>query len=428
MLKIYENPERNDWNRISERPSPGSFNLKEHVQSIIDRVAREGDSALLELTEQYDQVRLNDLKVTEKEIALANDQVEFELKDAIQTAKRNIGNFHASQKSVETVVETMPGVLCWRESRPIEKVGLYIPGGSAPLFSTVLMLAVPAQMAGCKEIILCTPPQADGRVHPAICFAASLTGVTSIYKIGGAQAVAAMALGTETIPQVDKIFGPGNHYVTEAKIAAQRLGVAIDLPAGPSEVLIIADQSANPQFIAADLISQAEHGPDSQSVLVTNYEPLIKETLTAIEQQLSTLPRREIATAALKNSYIVFFHEMSDCLDFSNKYAPEHLILSTEQPKSQLHQILNAGSVFLGHYSPEAAGDYASGTNHTLPTAGWARSYSGVSLDSFIKKITFQELSPEGIKLLGPKVEVMAQAESLVGHKRAISLRLKSIK
>ncbi len=427
VIKRSYNPPRSEWNSLIQRPLPPSGNLRDVVEQILKMVADQGDAAIYRLTNDYDQVSLNDLSVSIPEIAAAEEQLSGELKNAIQVAKQNIENFHQRQILKEEELETMPGVKCWRAARPIEKVGLYIPGGSAPLFSTVLMLAIPARIAGCKEVILCTPPQKDGSVHPAILYAASLTGVTRIFRIGGAQAIAAMAIGTETVPKVDKIFGPGNHYVTEAKVAAQRLGVAIDLPAGPSEVLIIADDSANSSFVAADMISQAEHGSDSQVVLVTTHLPMMNEIQETLYHQLDSLPRKDIVRSSLEKSMIIYFENMADCFDFSNLYAPEHLILSVRQPEVLARQIDNAGSVFLGHYSPESVGDYASGTNHTLPTGGWARSYSGVSVDSFVKKITFQQLTPEGLSKLGPFVETMAEAELLEGHKRAVSIRLKSL-
>lgn len=427
MIQIYRNPDRSQWEPLLKRPLPESENLRQKVEVIIQAVKTERDQALFRFTRSFDGVELSDFLVTEQEQAVARASLNTDLISAIHQAKSNIETFHQSQVYTERPVETMPGVKCWRNARPIEKVGLYIPGGSAPLFSTVLMLAIPAQIAGCKEIILCTPPQKDGTIHPAISYAAAITGVTKIFKLGGAQAIAAMALGTESIPQVDKIFGPGNHFVTEAKVAAQQLGVAIDLPAGPSEVLIIADHSANPDFVAADMISQAEHGADSQVVLLTTHLPLVDKTKASLDEQLKSLPRADIAGRALQKSMIIHFESIMDCLCFSNRYAPEHLILSVDEPGVLIPEVLNAGSVFLGHYSPESIGDYASGTNHTLPTGGWARSYSGVSVDSFVKKITFQELSPTGLASLGPHVEVMAKAESLVGHQRAVSIRLKSL-
>lgn len=427
MISVYQNPARDEWPALLRRPHPVVENLHTKIERIIDSVKNEGDKALHQFTHDFDGVDLQDFQVSQLEWDRAEQALPETLKTAILKAKENIECFHRNQVMQENTVETMNGVQCWRISRPIEKVGLYIPGGSAPLFSTVLMLAIPAQIAGCREVILCTPPQKDGSVNPAILYAAGITGVSSVFKVGGAQAVAAMAIGTQSIPKVDKIFGPGNHFVTEAKVMAQQLGVAIDLPAGPSEVLIIADDTAKPEFVAADMLSQAEHGVDSQVVLVTNNRQLVNQTQQALEIQLSDLPRREIAGSAIDKSMIIYLDSLADCLDFSNQYAPEHLIMCIEKPEQHLDTIYNAGSVFLGHYSPESVGDYASGTNHTLPTGGWARSYSGVSLDSFVKKITVQHLSKEGLKLLGPHVEIMAEAESLVGHKRAVSLRLKSI-
>ncbi|MCB0686422.1 MAG: histidinol dehydrogenase [Saprospiraceae bacterium] len=427
MINIYQNPDEILCRQLTERPQPVVQDIRSKIELIIDAVRKEGDFALHRFTRDFDHVNLDHFMVTERELSLAEDHLSESLKTAILVAKENVARFHTQQKLNEKEVETADGVLCWRTSRPIEKVGLYIPGGSAPLFSTVLMLAVPAQIAGCREIVLCSPPQRDGSIHPAILFAAKITGVSKILKIGGAQAIAAMALGTESVPRVDKIFGPGNHFVTEAKVMVQQLGVAIDLPAGPSEVLIIADQSADPEFIAADMLSQAEHGIDSQVVMVTNYQPLVEQTKEALDRQLTDLPRKEIARVSIDNSLIIYFDLMEDCIEFSNRYAPEHLILSLNNPQDWIEQIHNAGSVFLGHFSPESIGDYASGTNHTLPTGGWARSYSGVSLDSFVKKITFQQLTQDGLRHLGPHVEVMAEAESLIGHKRAISIRLKSL-
>ena len=366
--------------------------------------------------------------VSDKEIHEAKKGVNDDLQKAIQVAKNNIEKFHASQQETKRVIETTKGVKCWRESRAINKVGIYVPGGSAPLFSTVLMLGIPAKLAGCKEIVLCSPPDRMGRIHPAILFAAHLVGVTKVFAVGGIQAIGAMTFGTETIPKVDKIFGPGNQYVTAAKQKAQNFGVAIDMPAGPSEVLVIADDSSIPEFVAADLLSQAEHGADSQVILLSNQENTIEQTLQEIQKQLTALPRKSIAEAALKNSKAIVLKTIEDCIDFSNEYAPEHLILSIKNYTQYVEKITNAGSVFLGNYSCESAGDYASGTNHTLPTNGFARNYSGVSLDSFVKKITFQELSAEGIQNLGNTIEIMAEAEQLMAHKNAVSLRLQSLK
>jgi histidinol dehydrogenase len=351
-----------------------------------------------------------------------------ELKNAIKVSKKNIGSFHSAQLLSEPVVETIKGVRCWRKSVAIEKVGLYVPGGSAPLFSTLLMLGVPAKLAGCKEIIVCTPPGKDGRVSPVILYTARLIGITEIFKVGGAQAIAAMAYGTESIPKVYKIFGPGNQYVTKAKELVQQDGVAIDMPAGPSEVLVIADYQANPEFIAADLLSQAEHGPDSQVIMLSNDQGLLERVKFEVDKQIKFLPRKNIALKALENSKLILLATIDDCIEFSNLYAPEHLIINTSDANSIAQNIRNAGSVFLGNFSCESAGDYASGTNHTLPTNGFAKNYSGISTESFLKKITYQEISAEGIKKLGPTIELMAEAELLAGHKNAVSIRLKSLK
>ncbi len=427
MIHIFDNPERDSWPQLLQRPLPETKGLVSKVESIIQAVASGGDAALYDYTERFDRISLDHLEVEAGDIDKAGSEISDALKKAITQAATNIRNFHVRQALSEEACETMPGVNCWRESRPIEKVGLYVPGGSAPLFSTVLMLAIPAEIAGCRQVIICTPPQSNGKVNPAVLFAASITGVHKVYMVGGAQAIAAMALGTETIPKVEKIFGPGNHFVTEAKMAAQRLGVAIDMPAGPSEVLILADDTADADFVAADMISQAEHGADSQVVLVTNHLPLVDQTKAALDVQLKTLPRADIAEAAINNSMIIYFKDVEECMHFSNAYAPEHLIICLKDARSWANRVKNAGSVFLGNYSPESIGDYASGTNHTLPTAGWARSYSGVSLDSFVKKITFQELTKAGLAELGPLVEIMAEAESLIGHKRAVSVRLNKL-
>jgi histidinol dehydrogenase len=365
--------------------------------------------------------------VNEDIIYAASQEVSIELKAAIQLAKQNIEKFHSSQIEESKVIETTRGVNCWRESRGIEKIGIYIPGGTAPLFSTVLMLGIPAKLAGCKEIILCTPPNKRGEIDPVILYAANLVGITSVYSVGGIQAIAAMTYGTESIPKVDKIFGPGNQYVTAAKQLAQNIGVAIDMPAGPSEVLIIADKTCNPSFVAADLLSQAEHGADSQVILLSDSEQVVDETLLELVQQLNLLPRKSITKKALKNSKVIVLKNIKECIEFSNEYAPEHLILAIDKAKKEIPNIINAGSVFIGNYSCESAGDYASGTNHTLPTNGYARNYSGVSLDSFVKKITFQKLTKEGIKNIGPAIELMAEAEQLLAHKNAVTLRLKSL-
>jgi histidinol dehydrogenase len=398
------------------------------VSSILREVATRGDDALLDLTAKFDGVRLVDLAVSQAEIDLAEAQLSKELVAAIRTAKDNIERFHAAQHEAPQVIETMPGVRCWRKSVGIERVGLYVPGGTAPLFSTVLMLAVPAQLAGCQEIVLCTPPQKDGSVPPAILYAAQLAGIKRIFRVGGAQAIAAMAYGTESVPAVYKIFGPGNAYVTVAKQLVSRLGVAIDMPAGPSEVMVVADETADPEFVAADLLSQAEHGADSQVVLLTYTEEKARQIMAATARQLTDLPRREFAAASLKNSPALVVKNEEEALQLINTYGPEHLILAVDQPEILAEGIINAGSVFMGHYTPESVGDYASGTNHTLPTNGFARAYSGVSLDSFVRKITYQQVSEKGLQNIGPTVEVMAKAELLVAHQRAVSIRLAKLK
>lgn len=426
-MKSYINPPKNSWQNLTERPTIPAENLEGKVREIIAKVRQNGDAALRQFAADFDQVELIDLQVSTAEIEFATTQVSEELKEAIGVAANNIRTFHESQKSTETEVETMPGVTCWRQSVAIESVGLYIPGGTAPLFSTILMLAIPAQIAGCKRLVLCTPTDKKGNINPVILYTASFLGITEICKVGGAQAIAALAFGTETIAKVNKIFGPGNQYVTKAKELVQQSGVAIDMPAGPSEVLIIADENANADFVAADLLSQAEHGADSQVVLVTNDATLIEKVESALEQQLRQLPRKDFAEKALKNSFSVVFETLYDCIDFSNLYAPEHLILAVQNSISYVPEIQNAGSVFLGNYSCESAGDYASGTNHTLPTNGFARSYSGVSLDSFVKKITFQKITKTGLQNIGKTIEIMAEAEQLVAHKNAVSIRLKAI-
>jgi histidinol dehydrogenase len=409
------------------RPELEKVNLDELVKSVFDAVRKEGDAAVKRYTAQFDKAELTELLVTQDEITVAVAQVSEELKQAIQLAARNIETFHAAQKEGVNYIETMPGVTCWRKSVGIEKLGLYIPGGTAPLFSTLLMLAIPAKLAGCQEIVLCTPPNSEGKINPVILYAASLVGVTKIVKSGGIQAVAAMALGTESVPAVYKLFGPGNQYVTAAKVYAQQLGIPIDMPAGPSEVMVVADQSADAEFIASDLLSQAEHGADSQVVLLTDSESLVQQTLQAISNQLADLSRAEIARKALENSTAIVL-KRNQWLEVINSYAPEHLIVAVEDEEDVLDGILNAGSVFVGNYTPESAGDYASGTNHTLPTNGFARQFSGVSLDSFVKKITFQKITESGIQTLGPVIEQMADAEGLDAHKNAVSIRLKKLK
>lgn len=426
-MKRYSSPSKSLQARLCARPTLGSSRLDKSVASIFARVEANGDRALGVYTKQFDNVSLKEISVVPQEIAALATQVPKQLREAINTAYQNIQTFHRAQRlDVERqAIETMPGVVCWRESRAIDKVGLYIPGGSAPLVSTVLMLGVPAQIAGCKEIILCTPPNKDGSAEPAICYAAQLCGISKLYMVGGAQAIAAMAIGTKTIPKVDKIFGPGNQYVTAAKQYAARYGVAIDMPAGPSEVMVVADKSANPAFVAADLLSQAEHGPDSQVVLVTTENSVADAVQSEVSAQLADLPRKDIAKQALRNSFCLVVDDLSQALSFANAYAPEHLILSVKQPKQWSAKVVNAGSVFMGNYSPESAGDYASGTNHTLPTNSWARSYSGVSLDSFVKKVTFQKLTKAGLNLLAPTVESMAEAEGLTAHANAVRIRRK---
>lgn len=420
-------PDRTTWADLLKRPTLDTSSLDATAKRILDEIRDDGDDAIRRYTAQFDGVQLDRLAVSEADLAAAEDQLSDELKTAIQTARDNIETFHAHQKMPVEEVETMPGVRCWRKSVAIEKVGLYIPGGTAPLFSTVLMLGVPARLAGCREIVLCSPPNKEGKLHPAILYTARLIGITKVFRIGGVQAIGAMANGTETVPRVYKIFGPGNQYVTAAKQLVNRQGTAIDMPAGPSEVLVCADDTADPAFVAADLLSQAEHGADSQVVLVAFAKNQIKAIQEAVEEQLKDLPRADIARKALNNSVAVVVRDRDEALDLINEYAPEHLILSIIDAEEFAGHILNAGSVFLGNYTPESVGDYASGTNHTLPTNGFARAYSGVSLDSFVKKITFQRLSQEGLRNLGPVVEVMAEAEELQAHRMAVTLRLNKL-
>ena len=426
-MKKYINPDKSQWDEISKRPNINQEQLTNVVSTIINNVKQNGDDALFNYSNQFDGVELKSLKVNKKELLNADKKVSSALKNAIKIAYDNIYSFHNSQKLNQGIIETTPGVICWRKSLAIEKVGLYIPGGSAPLFSTILMLGIPAQIAGCNEIIICTPPNKNGEINPVILYTANLIGITKIYKVGGAQAIAAMANGTETIPKTYKIFGPGNQYVTKAKEMIQQAGVAIDMPAGPSEVLVIADQTCNPIFVAADLLSQAEHGADSQVLLLSDNQQILEQCLLEIERQVAQLSRKETAEKALMNSKVILLNNLKECMEFSNEYAPEHLILATEFSNKLINSITNAGSVFLGNYSCESAGDYASGTNHTLPTNGFAKNYSGVSLDSFVKKITFQELTKEGIKNIGNAIEIMAEAEGLQAHKNAVSVRLKEI-
>lgn len=427
-MKLIKYPDRSQWDEILKRPVLNTESLFDTVRDIINRVRVGGDRTVMEYEAMFDKAELTSLAVTLEEIEEAEKEVPIELKAAIYLAKRNIEAFHAAQRFEGKKVDTMEGVTCWQKAVAIEKVGLYIPGGTAPLFSTVLMLAIPAKIAGCKEIVLCTPPDKNGKVHPAILFAAHLAGVSKIFKAGGVQAIASMAYGTESIPKVYKIFGPGNQYVTAAKQLVSLRDVAIDMPAGPSEVEVLADESANPVFVAADLLSQAEHGVDSQAVLITTSEKLQTEVVYEVERQLGYLTRRDIAEKSLANSKLILVKDMEEALELTNAYAPEHLIIETKDYMEVAGQIVNAGSVFLGAFSPESAGDYASGTNHTLPTNGYAKAYSGVSLDSFIRKITFQEILPNGMSAIGPAIEVMAANEHLDAHKNAVTVRLEEIR
>lgn len=426
-MKTYKNPNQKKWAELIKRPAINQLQLSKTVEEIIQDVSDNGDEALFKYTQRFDGVTLSKLEVREKEIENSIAQTPQSLKAAINIAYNNIKAFHMAQQRSEATVETMPGVRCWRKSVAIEKVGLYIPGGTAPLFSTILMLGIPAQIAGCKEIVLCTPPNKNKTIDPVILYTAKLVGITKIYTVGGAQAIAAMACGTESIPQVYKIFGPGNQYVTNAKECIQQRGVAIDMPAGPSELLVIADDTCNPAFVASDLLSQAEHGTDSQVVLLSDSEKIIEACLREVVQQTEQLERKKTAIGALKNSKAISLESMQQCIEFSNRYAPEHLIIASEEANKLAEEVVNAGSVFLGNYSCESAGDYASGTNHTLPTNGYAKNYSGVSLDSFVKKITYQEINKQGIQNLGKTIEIMAEAEKLTAHKNAVTLRLKDI-
>jgi histidinol dehydrogenase len=426
-MKTYINPPQDSWPEILKRPVFEVSDLFGKVQTILDEIKMIGDEALRKYTLQFDGVKLDSFLATEKELTEAELQIDEKLKVAINLASKNIQTFHAAQITQIKKTETTSGVVCWQKPVPIEKVGFYIPGGTAPLFSTVLMLAVPAQIAGCKEIVLCSPPNKEGKIHPAILYAAKISGVTQIYKLGGVQAIGAMAFGTQTIPKTYKIFGPGNQFVVAAKQLVSMNDVSIDMPAGPSEVLVVADEISNAAFVASDLLSQAEHGADSQVVLVANNQEVVENVLTEIELQIKNLPRGKTATKALENSILIVMGNFKEQIDLINEYAPEHLIISTKNYPDYIDKITNAGSVFLGEYTPESAGDYASGTNHTLPTNGWARSYSGVNLDSFLKKITFQEISKEGLKNIGPAIEIMAAAEELEAHKNAITLRLKQL-
>lgn len=426
-MKVYLNPSQNDWSELLKRPTDSIADIQNTVTDIFKEVQQKGDKAVDKYTSFFDGVILNSIEVTSVEIQEAIEQVPIELKEAIQLAQSNIEKFHQAQKTEKVAVETAKGVICWQEKRPIQKIGLYIPGGSAPLFSTVLMLAIPAKLAGCKEIVLCSPPNKEGKINPAILYAAQLCGVTKIFKVGGIQAIAALTFGTKTIPQVSKIFGPGNQYVTVAKQIATNYGVSIDMPAGPSELLVLADETANASYIASDLLSQAEHGADSQVVLVTTNSDLLLAVQQEIELQIKKLPRKSIAEKAILNSRFIYFNDKETTMEFVNEYAPEHLIIVSKEEDFYLDNLQNAGSVFLGNYTPESAGDYASGTNHTLPTNGYAKNYSGVNLDSFMKAMTFQKISKEGIQNIGKAIEIMAEAEGLQAHKNAVTLRLKDL-
>lgn len=423
MIDSIINPNKSDWSNLVARPTQSLQQIEEKVAPILSAVKAAGDAALRQFALEFDNIMLNDFAVSELEINAAENQISVDLKLALNQAYSNIKKFHEAQKSPIEKIETMPGVVCWRKSSPIQKVGLYIPGGTAPLFSTVLMLGVPAQIAGCEQVVLCTPGN-----HPAIYYAAKLCGISKIFRIGGAQAVAAMAYGTESVPKVFKIFGPGNQFVTAAKMLVNKEGVAIDMPAGPSEVAVLADESAVPAFVASDLLSQAEHGKDSQVLLVSTSQTILEQVKAEVLKQTEVLPRKELILETLQNSRFVFFDDESQALDFVNLYAAEHLILASQNPEKWEPQIHTAGSIFMGNYTPESAGDYASGTNHTLPTNGFASAYSGVSLDSFVKKITVQHVSPQGLQHVGPVVEIMAENEQLQAHKNAVTIRLASLK
>jgi histidinol dehydrogenase len=424
---VAKNPNKSEWNALCERPALQQQNLNQLVDDVFQAIRNEGDRAVLSYTKIFDKADIDSLCIEDEELDKASDSVSEDLKAAIRLAASNIEKFHLAQKPDRIEVETTPGVKCWQEARPIERVGIYIPGGTAPLFSTVLMLAMPAKIAGCEEIVLCTPPDKNGQINPAILFAAKYVGLKKIYRIGGIQAIAAMTYGTDCVPKVNKIFGPGNQYVTAAKQHASQLGVAIDMPAGPSELLVLADQTANAEFVAADLLSQAEHGADSQVICIVKSEKMIFKIQDELMNQISSLPRRAIAQQAIGNSKIILLDKDQDCIDFINDYAPEHFILCVENEAFYLDNLKNAGSVFIGNYTPESAGDYASGTNHTLPTNGFAKSYSGVNLDAFMKKITFQKISTEGIKKIGPAIELMAEAEQLSAHRLAVTKRLEQL-
>ena len=426
MIQVILHPGKEDYQALLSRPHKDASDLGATVASVLNDVRMEGDNAVLRYEAKFDKAELSSLAVTEEELQEAEALVSEELKQSINLAHANIHRFHEAQRMQPVCVETAPGVYCWQKSVAIEKVGLYIPGGTAPLFSTVLMLATPAKIAGCADIVLCSPPSPQGKLHPAILYAAKVAGVNRIYKCGGVQAIGAMAYGTETVPKVSKIFGPGNQYVTCAKQQVSMTDVAIDMPAGPSEVAIVADKTCHPEYVAADMLSQAEHGMDSQSILFTDNEDVARAVLAEVEKQLEALPRKEMASSSLGHSRIVVLHDMEEAFEICNQYAPEHLILAMDTALDWADRVVNAGSVFLGHYSCESAGDYASGTNHTLPTSGYAKAYSGVNLDSFCRKITFQHLTREGIESIGRAVEVMAEAESLDAHRNAMTLRMKN--
>jgi len=427
MKKIY-NPKQENWSEILKRPTQTVADIENTVLKVFKEVDEEGDNAINRYTEKFDKVTLDTIIVSDNEIAEAKELVSLELQEAILLAKSNIEAFHAAQKTTRISVETTDGVSCWQEKRPIQKVGLYIPGGTAPLFSTILMLAVPANIAKCQEIVLCSPPNKEGKIDPAILYTASLCGVTKICKVGGIQAIAGMTFGTETIPQVYKIFGPGNQFVTVAKQLSTKYGVAIDMPAGPSELLVVADDTANASFVASDLLSQAEHGKDSQVILVSTSKELIEKVEKEVVKQCSVLPRKDIAEAAIANSKLIYVANDTEAIALINEYGPEHFIICVSNEEFYVDHILNAGSVFIGNYTPESAGDYASGTNHTLPTNGYAKQYSGVNLDSFMKSMTFQKISKKGIEKIGNAIELMAAAEGLQAHKNAVTLRLESLK
>ena len=427
MMNTINNPDRSKWNEILKRPTQTVADIEQTVHKVFDEIRLTGDTAVRKYTQAFDGIDLDTFKVSASEMDAASAEISQELKEAIALAKKNIEIFHAAQRSERVVVETINGVKCWQEKKAIQKVGLYIPGGTAPLFSSILMLATPANIAGCDEIVLCTPPDKNGNVNPAVLYTAKLCGVTQVFKIGGIQAIGAMTFGTESVPKVYKIFGPGNQFVTVAKQLATRYQVAIDMPAGPSELLVYADDSANPAFVASDLLSQAEHGLDSQVIMVSTSEKMLEMVSDELEKQLNELPRKAIAQQAIENSKLILVETEETALDLINEYGPEHFIVCSTNENYFVENIVNAGSVFIGNYAPESAGDYASGTNHTLPTNGYAKQYSGVNLDSFMKQITYQKVTEEGIKNIGPAIELMAEAEGLQAHKNAVTLRLKSL-